>query len=184
MAPIDDRDLRRELDDARADVVAAERSRQRWLRHQAEQSAAFSGTLLGLLERGVSVELRTTAGSVHQGRLTALAKDVCGLRTAAGRQVWVRIDAVTAVRTHGGVGTPPAGDDRALRQDGGLPDVLARLADDRARVALATEGTGQPIVGELRAVGADVATLVSGDDRATCYVRLPSVTEVSVLESG
>jgi len=179
----DDLDLRRALDEARADLLAAERSRERWLRLQAEQSATFAATLLGLLERGVTVALRTTSGAEHVGRLTALARDVCGLRTASGRQVWVRLDAVAAVRADRDHASPPADDDRVVGEDVGLAEILARLADDRPRAAVAVLGGGA-LVGELRAVGEDVVTLLEGDRRAACYVRLSSVTEVSLLESG
>ncbi len=180
----DDIDLRRALDEARADLLAAERSRERWLRLQAEQSATFAATLLGLLERGVTVALRTTSGAEHVGRLTALAGDVCALRTVTGRQVWVRLDAVAAVRADRDLPSPPADDDRVVGEDVGLAEILARLADDRPRTAVAVLGGGPALVGELRAVGEDVITLLEGDRRATCYVRLSSVTEVSLLESG
>lgn len=180
----DDLALRRALDDARADLLAAERSRERWLRVQAEQSATFSATLLGLLERGVTVAVRTTSGAEHLGRLAALARDVCALRTTADRQVWVRLDAIAAVRAEQGHRSPPADDDRALHEDTGLAEILARLSDDRPRVAITALGGGRPVVGELRAVGEDVVTLLEGDHRTTCYVRLSSVTEVSLLESG
>jgi len=179
----DDLALRRALDDARADMVAAERSRERWLRQQAEQSATFSATLLSLLERGVPVALRTTAGETHQGRLSGLAREVCALRTSTGRRVWVRLEAVASVRAEHGHRSPPADDDRALLGQVSLADVLAHLADDRARVAVVT-GAGPALVGELRAVGADVVTLVEGEARTPCYVSLPSVIEVSLLESG
>jgi hypothetical protein len=178
----DDAALQRALDEARADVLAEERSRQRWLRQQAEQSAAFAGTLLALLERGVPVACATTSGALHRGRLTGVSGTVLALRTAGGR-VWIRLDAITTVQAEHGHHLPPADDDRALPEDGGLAAILAALAEDRPRLTLRFAGAAHPVTGELRAVGADVATLAGGD-RTTSYVRLASVTEVSLLESG
>jgi hypothetical protein len=181
---VTDADLQRALDDARADLVAAERTRQRWLRQQAEQSAALAGTLLALLESGVPVTCATTSGATHQGRLTGMSGTVCALRAETGQRTWIRLDALTTVRAEHGHRLPTAGDDRTVPEEGGIAEILAGLADDRPRVALRFAGTGRPVAGELRAVGTDVATLYEGERRTTCYVRLASVTEVSLLESG
>jgi hypothetical protein len=44
-------------------------------------------------------------------------------------------------------------------------------------------GDEQPLAGELRAVGVDVATLrLDGDRRLTAHVRIPAITEVLLLD--
>lgn len=182
--PWDDTALHRAVDEARADEAARTRSRERWVRQQAQEAAEFSGTLLDLLERGVRVGVRTTSGASHHGRLLGLARDVCGVRIDGGRRVWIRLAAVTAVRPEGGARYPDAADERTEREDVEFAEVLARLAEDRPRVQLVTAGASGAVSGELRAVGADVVTLLEGDNREPCYVSLPSVLEVSALESG
>lgn len=176
--------LHRLLDDARADADADDRSRGRWLRQQAEEEAAFLGTLLGLLEQGATVVLVTESGRRHQGRLVGVGRDVCALRTPEGRAVWLRLDTVAMVRPESGPGYAPAADARRDREDMAFAEILARLAEQRPAVQLITRGSPTVIVGELRAVGADVATVLEGDRRTACYVRLPSVVEVSLFGSG
>ncbi len=176
--------LRRLVDEARADGESQERIRRRWLRQQAEEEAEFAGTLLALLERGATVTLGSQTGRRHTGRLVGLGRDVCALELEDARRVWLRLDALETVRPEPGLDAPPASDARMERQDLELVEVLARLVDERPSVRLVTRGSPEPVSGELRSVGADVATLREGGRGTTCYVRLPSVVEISVLDSG
>jgi hypothetical protein len=130
------------------------------------------------------VAVGTESGRRHQGRLVGLGRDVCALLTAEGRTVWLRLDTVTMVRPEGGVEHAPAADPRGDREQLEFADILTRLAEERATVQLVTRGCLTVVAGELRAVGADVATVLEGDRRTACYVRLLSVVEVSFFGSG
>jgi len=176
--------LRELLDEARAEADAGERTRRRWLRQQAQEEAEFAGTLLMLSERQATVVIATETGRRHQGRIVGLARDVCALATDEGRRVWLRLDPIAALRPETGLDHPPAADARVEREDLDFVEVMARLAEDRPAVQLVTRGSPVVVAGELRAVGADVATVLEGDRRTTCYVRVPSVVEVSVFGSG
>lgn len=176
--------LRRLLDDARAADDAGERTRRRWLRQQVEEEARAAGVLSTLSERGARVLLTLTTGRRHEGRIVGLGRDVCALETAKGGRVWVRLDAIAVVRPEGALEHAPAGDARARSDDLDFAQVLARLAEDRPTVQLGFRDDLAALTGELRSVGADVATLWEGQRRTPCYVMLPSVTEVSLFGSG
>jgi len=182
--PDPDAALQRLVDEERADDETRQRVRRRWLRQQAEEEAEFAGTLLALLERGAGVDVSTTSGRRHRGRVVGLGRDVCALRTLDGRRVWLRIAEVETVRPEPGLDSPPASDARVERQDLEFAEVLARMVDQRPSLRVVLSGSGDAVTGQLLAVGADVATLAEGDRGAACYVRFPSVAEVSVLDSG
>jgi hypothetical protein len=176
--------LRRLLDDARAEVDAGERTRRRRLRQQAQEEAEFAGTLRMLFERNAAVVVATEMGRRHHARIVGFGRDVCALETAEGRRVWLRLDAISMVRPEESLEHAPAADARVERQDLDLVEVLGRLAEERPTVQLVTRGSPTPVTGKLLAVGADVATLLEGDVGTSCYVRVPSMVEVSVLGSG
>jgi hypothetical protein len=99
----------------------------------------------------------------------------------------VATEAIASLRTQ------PADGPESLPESGarGVPlavsmaEVLTDLASEGLRVSVAVLGESEAIVGQLRSVGADVATIrVAGVSPTTVYVRLGSVTEVSVLGSG
>lgn len=184
LPPDPDAALRRLVDDERADDETRRRVRRRWLRQQAEEEAEFAGTLLALLERGAGVDVSTATGRRHRGRLVGLGRDVCALRTLDGRRVWLRVAELEVVRPEPGLDSPPASDARAERQDLELAEVLARMVDQRPSLRVVLAGSGDAVTGTLLAVGADVATLAEGERGAVCYVRLSSVAEASVLDSG
>ena len=169
-------DLLRLLDEARADDRGAARERERWLRQAAEEGALLAGTLLDLAERGATVTVRTTAGGAHHGIVRLVAADFCVLASAAG-DVWLRLDGVATVRPHAGERHAAATGDRPVL-DLRLVEALARVAGDRPRVAIVTDG-GERVAGELRAVGADVVTVrLDGEPRAVCYVAAGAIREV------
>jgi hypothetical protein len=162
------------------DEATQARARAGWLQRQAEEEASFVGVLADLAERERAIVLETTSGRRHRGVLRVVGADFCGLRTAHGLDVLVHYDAVVSVRP--GPGEPGPAGDRVLAPLVRFVDAMAALADVGARV-LAVPKSGPPTVGELQSVGTDVAVLRL-DDRSRVYVRLASVGEVSVVESG
>lgn len=170
------------------DAVDA-RQRERWLRRQAEDEAAFAGLLLDLAERRVAVVATTTGGRRHIGRVEAVGADFAAMTGPGGQ---ITLLALAAVAT---VGRARAGDPRPPESIGRrspdtpptvmvtMADVIGHAVERRPRVRLFAGVTGA--VGELRAVGADVVTLYTDSDPAgLAYVRLASVSELSFLDSG
>lgn len=172
------------LDLSRADDAVKARIRERWLRRQASEDATFPAVLADLSQRGLSVSLRTSGGRTHQGVVVAVGEDFCTVRTVAGVDVHIALRAVAAVRPQAGFRLPAAADAPAAARgtELDLVGLLARALADRPRVHLAV-GAGDPISGELEAVGADIATLRL-DDGQRIYVALESVLELSFLASG
>ncbi|HET7489463.1 MAG TPA: hypothetical protein VFJ85_16165 [Acidimicrobiales bacterium] len=175
-------DLARWTSDASADNAARSRMRERWLRHQAEEDARFAGLALDLAEAGAAVGLRLTGGRTLHGRIEAVARDFCVVRHDGGTATLVAFDAVATVRPEPGFRAAGAASERPPAVDAGLAEVLAGLAGDRPRVRIVVDATGEPVAGELRSVGADVATVrLDGERAATVYVRLAAVREVTLL---
>jgi hypothetical protein len=185
-------DLSRWADDARASDAARARSRERWLRRQAAEEATLPGIALDLAERGDNVVLRTTAGRAHRGRLVGVARDVWVLRSSASGGTagvtFVATDAIASLRAQperGGRPAPEAAGARPEPLTASLAEMLTDLAGEHPRVRVIVQGEPEAMVGQLRSVGVDVATLrVAGEPPTTVYVRLGSVSELSVLGSG
>ena len=164
--------------DARVDEAVQRRTRERWLRHQADQAATFAGVLVDLAERGAPVALQLMGGRTVVGTLRTIGADFCALRVGATTTL-VALAAIAAVR-----GAPaaaaPAGD-RVTACELRLSDVVGELANDRERVRVVPAGAHEPLVGQLRAVGPDVVTIRSeGDPPSTMFVRLAAVGELSI----
>lgn len=173
------------LDAERHADAVRERAGARWQAQVAEEAGGLAGTLLDLAERGTVVALRTTSGRVHQGAVTALGADFAALRTTAGATVWVRMDAIAVVRPEPGFRHPAADGERPAPDDLLLAEALALRLDDRPRVVAFVAGSGEPVAGELRAVGDGVLTLrLDGTPPTPCYVRLSSVSELSLLDGS
>ncbi|HVM00808.1 MAG TPA: hypothetical protein VM324_16075 [Egibacteraceae bacterium] len=171
------------VDRARGDADAETRIRQRHLRHIDTESATVAGLLRDLLETGTGLTLHTTAGRSHQGSLHGLSSDCCVLRTAARTDIYLPLHAVTAVRPHPGVAHSDAAGDRRAPGDLRFAELLALLAEHRPQVVVVPAGHGQPLLGELRAVGTDVLTLrVEAATRAVVYVPVRAVTELAVAD--
>ncbi len=177
------------------DAVDA-RQRQRWLSQQAQDEAAFASLLLGLAEQGVAVIVTTTGNHQHIGRVAAVGADFAALGTTGGRTTLLSLAAIGAVKVADAAERRRREDHRRLgppgdaRPDPGtrvigvtMADVIGHAVERRPRVQLFA-GVAQ-LGGELRAVGADVATLYTdGDPPGLAYVRLASVSELSFLDSG
>jgi len=175
-------DLARWTADTRTDDAARSRIRERWLRQQAEEDARFAGVLLDLAEAGVGVGLRLTSGRAVHGRIATVARDFCVLRYDGGTATLLAYAAIATVRPDPGYRAGEAASERAAPVDASLADVLVGLAGERPRVRLVVDGAAEALAGELRSVGADVATLrLDGAHGGTVYVQLGAVREVTLL---
>jgi hypothetical protein len=151
-----------------------------------------------MVERGAAVVLRTTSGRTHRAPLVAVARDFWMLGPEASRATsgstgmagvtLVATEAVASLRAQPSEGAEPTTEEsgaRLVRLAVSMAQALSDLAAEHPRVRIVVLGDPEPTVGELRSVGVDVATLrVAGVEPTTVYVRLGSVTELSVLGSG
>jgi hypothetical protein len=164
--------------DARVDEAARVRTRERWLRQQAEQEGSLAGVLADLAERGVPVAVHVRGGRRHQGEIRALGSDFLALGSVDA-EVIIALTAVTSVRTHPGEVATIG--DRSISTSLGLADVLAGLAADRATVVLVLAGGDDSVAGALRSVGQDVVGVrVVRGPAVTAYVPLAAIVEVLV----
>lgn len=176
----DEEAFRRLVEDEWARAAAEERGRTRRLREQAAEESTLVGTLLGAAESGAGVQVRTTGARLHQGAVLGVGADFCALRVAGGRWVYVALDGITSVRIEGALlpgdaGTPSTAADRSLSE------VLAHLAPERPRVILWMGADRDPVIGELRSVGYDIAMIgMDGPTRAVAYARLAAITEAAI----
>jgi hypothetical protein len=171
--------LERWAADSRVDEAARQRSRERWLRQQAEEEATLAGVLLDLAERRVPVVVLTRAGRRHNGLVRAIGADFCALRTATGADVVVALAALGAVRTQPRVEVSIG--DRPAQVDLLLSEVLMGLAATRERVLIVTMDGADAVSGELRSVGHDVVTVrADGDQPAAAYIPLAAIAEVTM----
>jgi hypothetical protein len=167
--------------DSRADEAARSKSRERWMRQQAVESARFAGVMLDLAEQRSQVTVHTAAGGRVHGRIRAVGRDFCLVEEAGGIPVLLALTGMVGLRPHARK-VPPASSERVAPLDTDLGLVLAGLAAERPRVRVVTAGGGEPLAGELRAVGEDVATLrLDGAPPSTIYLRLASLREVTLL---
>jgi hypothetical protein len=196
----DDRDpgfdgLERWAAEARAREAAAARSRERWLRTQAEEGARLQQVLIGLAERRAEAVVTTTAGHQVTGQVRAVGQDFVALVNGPGRMTLVPLPALAWVRPvrepkrRAGMALGPDPDDTAYPDElvGGhsaaLVDVLSHAAATRPRLAL--HALGASLAGELRAVGVDVLVIeTAGEPPGLAYVRLQSLSDISLLTSG
>jgi hypothetical protein len=184
---VDDADLLDHLarwaGEARAEEAAADRAQQRMLEQMAAEEATFSGVCLDLAERDAQVVVRTLAGRTHRGRILTVGRDFLVVREAGGPPVLLAMAAVASVRLGPGerAGTAPSGREGAL--DSGLAAVLAGVAPERPRVQVMAVGDPQPVTGELRTGGRDVAGVrLDGDRPGTVYLRVSSIAELTLLD--
>ncbi|HZA00552.1 MAG TPA: hypothetical protein VE575_17465 [Acidimicrobiales bacterium] len=171
--------LERWAAEARVDEAARRRTRERWLRQQAEEEGRLAGVLADLAERGNPVAVHARSGRRYRGDVRAVGRDFVALRTAAV-DAMLRLGAVTSVRA--GPGAVPSVGDRSVRTSLSWSEVLTRLAAERTSVVLVVGDGSDAVAGELRSVGQDVVLVrPEGDPRSTTYVPLGAITEV-VLE--
>ncbi len=180
--------LERWAADARVELAARRRARERWLRQQAEEEANFAGVLLDLGEKGVEVALHTRAGRVHRGRVGVVGADFVGLLPPHGAsagggagEVLVALDGVSSVRL--GAGDRPVTGDRVVASRLSLAEVITGLAAEREKVVLVLADGGEAVTGTLQSVGQDVVVvrLDEGSSPArasTAYVLTATIAEV------
>jgi hypothetical protein len=172
--------LERWVADARSADAAAARARERWLRLQADESATFAGVLVDLAERGTPVVINGRAGRRHRGSIAAVAADFCALRTAGGHDVLLAFSGIGSVRPDSREQGPVG--DRIVHAQIGMAEMLSVLAADRPRVLIVTGTDAEGVAGELRSVGRDVVTVrLDGETRASAYVAIASIAEVSLV---
>ena len=171
------------LDTARADAVAADRRRARWLSKQAEEAATFVGALLDLAEHGHPVSLGCRGGRRVDGVIRAIGTDVVVLDDRIGDVVAVCVAAIAVVRPAPELAAVAATGARTPSLDVTLGELLGRVVHDRPDVGLALE-TGDVVAGVLVAVGEDVLTVqVADGPGGLAYVALSSVASAR-LRSG
>jgi hypothetical protein len=164
---------------ARSEDAIAARTRTRWLRQVADESASFAGVLVDLAERGAPVVVHGAGGRRHRGVVAGVGADFVALRTAQGADVLVAFRGIAAVRAERRAGHGLG--DRDVSVELGLTEALAALAEDRPRVLVVTMADPEGAAGVLRAVGQDVLTLLlDGSDGQLAYVPMATVAEVRV----
>lgn len=173
-------------DETRTADAVASRAREAWLRRQAEETATWRSLLESLAEQGALVTAVTSAGRRHHGRLTGVARDFVLLASSRGDRMLLAMHAVSSLqRAPGAVGHPARTGGLAPSAGPSLAEALARLAEERPRVRVSSLGSGDPVVGSLLSCGTDVATVrLEGAPPSMIYVRVDSISEVSLLSSG
>ncbi|MBW3649362.1 MAG: hypothetical protein KY458_02215 [Actinobacteria bacterium] len=176
-------ELDRLVADAAVEGAARQRAQSRVLRQIAQESATFAGVALELAERGDVVVARTTTGRSHGGRVLAVGADFLVLRDSSGPPVVLAMAGITSLRPRPGTGPSDAAGARRPPLDVRLAVLLAGFAGDRPRVQVMATGDPQPLAGELRAVGLDVATIrMDGDVGLLAHVPIAGVVEVVLVD--
>lgn len=166
------RSLERWAADAMVDEAARQRTRQRWLRVQAEEEASVLGTLVDLAERARPVVLDVGQQRIR-GAVVGIGADFLAVRSDRGQDVLVRTAAVEVVRAEPGERAVVG--DRAVLVEVGLAAVVGPLAAERPDVVVRTR-SGQVVRGELRSAGTDVVRLrADGDPPAPVWVPLEAI---------
>lgn len=166
------RSLERWAADAMVDEAARQRTRQRWLRVQAEEEASVLGTLVDLAERARPVVLDIGQQRIR-GAVVGIGADFLAVRSDRGQDVLVRTAAVEMVRAEPGERAVVG--DRAVLVEVALAAVVGPLAAERPDVVVRTR-SGQVVRGELRSAGTDVVRLrADGDPPAPVWVPLEAI---------
>jgi hypothetical protein len=158
--------------DAMVDEAARQRTRQRWLRIQAEEEASVLGALVDLAERGRSVVLDVGDDRIR-GAVVGIGADFLAVRSDRGQDVLVRTEAIEVVRAEPGAHAVVG--DRATLVEVTLAAVVGPLAAERTEVVVRTR-SGQVVRGELRSAGTDVVRLrADGDPPSPVWVPLDAI---------
>jgi len=148
------------LADAQAREAADERIRERWLRQQAADEAAFAGLLADLAERGETCVLTTAGARLHRGRVVAVGADF------------------VAVRADGEWGEATVSDRGAGIPEEQQSSVFEKFA--RRDLAGAPSGTGLGLYiakGLIEAHGGEMGLVSKEGVGSTFWFRLPRWTE-------
>jgi hypothetical protein len=176
---VNDEQLYAFVADARARSAADVRRRTRWLQHQLREDASFAGLCRDLGSSDVPVELAMSDGRVHRGRLSGVGAGVIAVLTMDGATAYIATASAVGIRA---ITTEPvaadgsAADAVAVQEAQRFSDVLADLADLRARVIAGTTAR-RTYHGTLAGVGRDVVWF----DDNQWYLRLEMITDVMVV---
>lgn len=151
----------------RAEDAARARSRARWLRRQAAETATLAGALIDLAERSAPVTLETIGGR-YEGQVEVVSTGLCALRRADGGVVLVALSAVTALRGPDVV----ASGDRTPTLELDMAAALSALAADRNEVTVALAG-GAEATGLVQTVGVELMCLAG--DQGSVLIALDAV---------
>jgi hypothetical protein len=177
--------LERWLAELRVADAARSRSDQAWHTRLGQEETAFAGLLAELGARGRPVVVELAGGRRHRGWVRLVGSDVIVLRTGGGPSSWrdvvVAVAAVASVRVAPGAAEEAGGGPVSATTT--LVAVLSTLAGTGIEVVVTTTG-GDPVVGGIEAVGRDVIVIRPTGRAGRLYVRLGSLVEASVPESG
>lgn len=154
-----DSELNRWAAELRAEDAARSRTRERWMRQQAEEAATWIGTLLDLAERRQAVVVDLRSGTTLSGALVGVGEDVCLLAAPTGRSPTTLVATVHigSVRALSPVPGAASGDRRpSLRLT--LAGALGALAAEREVAHFGLAGGGE-VTGRILGFGADVLTV-------------------------
>jgi hypothetical protein len=166
--------------DQRVGQAATARSRERWLRQQAAETATMVGTLVDLAEEGADVAVVVGARTVT-GRLTGVGRDGFVVAEPSGAATVVPLARLGALRVAGRrSGTGEASGERRAAGEWRVTDALAALAADRSQVRLGLTG-GETMTGTVLSVGEDVMTLQLPADGLRAHVALASLETATPL---
>lgn len=170
-------------DEAAHAAAVRTRAEERRRRERATEVATWIGTLRDLAERQVPCVVGAAGGRMHRGRIIAVAVDHLAVRAEGGTTVLVVLDLVRLVRPEPGRRAPPAMGDREAAGSRTLVDVLDRLVEVQATVAVVLRDVEDPYEGDVLGLGEDVLTLrLRGGDRATVLLPLAGIAEVLVTD--
>lgn len=142
----------------RSERAVSERSRERWLRQQATETATLAGILVDLAEKQTEVSMLLGANTAG-GRLVGVGQDCCVVVDRGGAATIVAVAHLGAVRVAGPRGgTEEASGQRPPPGTWTLVDALAVLATERSPARLALRG-GEVVSGTMIASGTDVVTV-------------------------
>lgn len=165
--------------DARARNAADIRRRTRWLQHQLREDATFAGLCRDLESSGVPVELSLSDGRTHRGHVAGVGADVVAVVTLDGTTVYIATSAAVGVRAIAVASSADReviGGDVTVHESQVFNDVLADLADLRARVVIGTV-SGRTYRGTLASIGPDVVWF----DDNQWYLRCEAITDAMVV---
>ena len=174
------------LADATVEQAARDRAAERALQQAAEEDSTLLGSLVAIAESGATVTVRTSSaggGRDHRGVVIGVGRDFFVLQPEPPRPTaFIPFAGATSVRAAAGE-APAGGAGRKPPVDASFAAILGGLAAARPRVQLALRG-GDLVVGDLRVVGRDVATLaLDGFQRAALVVPLASIADVALLDA-
>lgn len=166
------RALSRWAADAAVDEAARRRTRERWLRLQAEEESTLAGTLVDLAERRRPVVLDVGEQRLR-GTVAGVGADFVAMRSDRGQQMLVRTAAIDVLRSEPG-GVDVRGD-RTVTVDVGFDALFGPLSADRPDVLVRTMA-GVAVRGRLTRASIDVVRLrVDGDPPVPTWIPIAAI---------